>query len=147
MNWDSISLVLRIGLLLAGIGYLELIFWMLKRKKLSVRYSIIWLASAVVLLVLALFPYVVLVVTDLLGMAVPTNLVFMLVIGFMLLLLLSLSSIVSGFAEKQKRMAQHQALLEERVRRLEQQLKQAQNQPDPSNERAPQTDAQTHPFA
>ena len=39
-----------------------------------------------------------------------------------LLLLLSLSSIVSGFAEKIKRLAQENALLEERVRRLEAQL-------------------------
>ena len=68
------------------------------------------------------FPYVVLVLTDLLGMAVPVNLVFLLVLAFILLLLLSLSSIVSGFAEKLKRLAQHNALLERRVRELEQQL-------------------------
>ena len=123
MNWDSISLVLRIGLLAAGTGYLGLIFWLLKHKKLTVRYAIIWLASAAVLLVLALFPYIVLVLTDLLGMAQPANLMFILVIGFMLLLLLSLSSIVSGFAEKIKRMAQKQALLEQRVRLLEVRLR------------------------
>ena len=86
------------------------------------RYSIIWLISAGVLLVFAVFPYVVLVLTDLLGMAVPVNVVFLLVIAFILLLLLSLSSIVSGFAEKIKRLAQENALLEERVRRLEAQL-------------------------
>ena len=86
------------------------------------RYSIIWLFSAFVLLVFAIFPYVVLVLTDLLGMAVPVNLVFLLVLAFILLLLLSLSSIVSGFAEKLKRLAQHNALLERRVRELEQQL-------------------------
>ena len=41
----------------------------------------------------------------------------------LLLLLLSLSSIVSGFAEKIKRMAQKQALLEQRVRQLEERLR------------------------
>ena len=55
-------------------------------------------------------------------MAVTVNVVFLLVIAFILLLLLSLSSIVSGFAEKIKRLAQENALLEERVRRLEAQL-------------------------
>ena len=73
-------------------------------------------------MVFAVFPYVVLVLTDLLGMAVPINVVFILVIAFMLLLLLSLSSIVSGFAEKIKRLAQENALLEERVRGLEARL-------------------------
>ena len=110
MNWQSISPILRIGLLLGAVCYLALILWLLKKKKLTVRYSIIWLISAGVLLVFAVFPYVVLVLTDLLGIA------------FILLLLLSLSSIVSGFAEKIKRLAQENALLEERVRRLEAQL-------------------------
>ena len=122
MNWQSISPILRIGLLLGAVCYLALILWLLKKKKLTVRYSIIWLLSAGVLLVFAVFPYVVLVLTDLLGMAVPVNVVFLLVIAFILLLLLSLSSIVSGFAEKIKRLAQENALLEERVRRLEAQL-------------------------
>ena len=117
MNWQSISPILRIGLLLGAVCYLALILWLL-----TVRYSIIWLISAGVLLVFAVFPYVVLVLTDLLGMAVPVNVVFLLVIAFILLLLLSLSSIVSGFAEKIKRLAQENALLEERVRRLEAQL-------------------------
>ena len=119
MNWQSISPILRVGLLLGAVCYLALILWLLKKKKLTVRYSII---SAGVLLVFAVFPYVVLVLTDLLGMAVPVNVVFLLVIAFILLLLLSLSSIVSGFAEKIKRLAQENALLEERVRRLEAQL-------------------------
>ena len=95
MNWQSISPILRIGLLLGAVCYLALILWLLKKKKLTVRYSIIWLLSAGVLLVFAVFPYVVLVLTDLLGMAVPVNVVFLLVIAFILLLLLSLSSIVS----------------------------------------------------
>lgn len=122
MNWQSIDPVLRVGLLAGSLCYLGVIFWLLKKKKLTVRYSIIWLFSAFVLLVFAIFPYVVLVLTDLLGMAVPVNLVFLLVLAFILLLLLSLSSIVSGFAEKLKRLAQHNALLERRVRELEQQL-------------------------
>lgn len=122
MNWQSIDHVLRIGLVLGAAGYLWLILWLLKKKKLTVRYSIIWLISALVLLVFAVFPYVVLVLTNLLGMAVPINLVFILVIAFMLLLLLSLSSIVSGFAEKLRRLAQQNALLERRVRELEQRL-------------------------
>ena len=92
MNWQSIDPVLRVGLLAGSLCYLGVIFWLLKKKKLTVRYSIIWLFSAFVLLVFAIFPYVVLVLTDLLGMAVPVNLVFLLVLAFILLLLLSLPS-------------------------------------------------------
>ena len=71
------------------------------------------------LIVCSLFPYVVLVLTDLLGMTVASNTVFLLAGAFMLMLLISLSSAVSQFAQKITRLAQRSALLEERVRRLE----------------------------
>lgn len=119
MRVESISLVLRIALLVGAIGYLTIILFLLKRKRLTVRYSIIWLFSGAVFLIFAIFPYTVLVLRDLLKMEMPVNVVFTLVIAFMLLLLLSLSSIVSGFADKQRRMAQEMALLEKRVRELE----------------------------
>ena len=63
-----------------------------------------------------------LVLRDWLNIEMPVNVIFTLVLAFVLLLLLSLSTIVSGFAEKLKRLAQENALLEERVRRLEAQL-------------------------
>ena len=64
------------------------------------------------------------------NMEMPVNVVFTLVLAFVLLLLLSLSTIVSGFAEKLKRLAQENALLEKRVRELEQALAQRKDGPD-----------------
>ncbi|MEG0769519.1 MAG: DUF2304 domain-containing protein [Ruthenibacterium sp.] len=119
MNIHSIDPITRIALLVGAIVYLLTILFLLKHKKLTVRYAIIWLASAGAFLVFAVWPYTVLVLRDLLKMEMPVNVVFTLVIAFMLLLLLSLSSIASGFAEKLRRMAQQQALLERRVRDLE----------------------------
>lgn len=119
MKIDSISLVFRLALLIGSITYLFIILLMLKRKKLTVRYSIIWLLSGSVFLIFAVFPYTVLVLRDLLKMEMPVNVVFMLAIAFMLLLLLSLSSTVSTLSEKQKRLTQTLALLEKRVRELE----------------------------
>lgn len=82
------------------------------------------------LLLFAAFPYIVLVLRDWLNMEMPVNVVFTLVLAFVLLLLLSLSTIVSGFAEKLKRLAQENALLEKRVRELEQALAQRKDGPD-----------------
>lgn len=122
MSWDSFSPTIRVILLLGTACYLAMILFLLKKRRMTVKYAIIWLISAAVLLVFALFPYVVLVLTDLLGMAVPSNTVFILAAAFMLMLLLSLSSAVSQFAQKITRLAQKNALLEERVRRLEERL-------------------------
>lgn len=113
---------LRLVLLIGTVLYLGLIFTLLKRDKLSVRFSLIWLASGGVLLVFAAFPYVVYVLRDILHMVMPSNLVFTLLFCFILLVLLTLSAAASGFTERIKRLTQSNALLEKRVRALEQKL-------------------------
>ena len=95
---------------------------MLKKRKLSVQYSIIWLFSGFALLVFALVPYVVLVLGDILHIVNPVNFVFLVAIGFMLLILLSLSAAVSQLTEKNKTLTQNAALLERRIRELERQM-------------------------
>lgn len=122
MNDAGLSLFLRIDLLVGVLLYLGVILWLLKKNRLTIRYSIIWFLSGFVLLIFALFPYIVLVLRDLLQVELAANLVFLLVLAFVLMILLSLSSIVSGFSEKIKRLSQHNALLERRVRELEQKL-------------------------
>ena len=122
MNVPNINLTLRLDMFLGAVVFLVVILWLLKKGRLTVRYSIIWLMAGGALLVFAVFPYIVLVLRDWLNMEMPVNVIFTLVLAFVLLLLLSLSTIVSGFAEKLKRLAQENALLEERVRRLEAQL-------------------------
>jgi len=63
------------------------------------------------------------VLRDIFSIEMPVNLVFTLLFIFVLLLLLSLSIIVTGFSARINKLVQTQALLEERVRRLEAQLK------------------------
>ena len=129
MNVPNINLALRLDMFLGAVVFLVVILWLLKKGRLTVRYSIIWLMVGGALLVFAVFPYIVLVLRDWLNMEMPVNVIFTLVLAFVLLLLLSLSTIVSGFAEKLKRLAQENALLEKRVRELEQALAQRTDGP------------------
>ncbi len=101
---------------------LLIIFALLKKDQMSVKYSLLWLALAVVLVIFAVFPYVVYVLRDLLDVQMPVNLVFMLMFCFVLLVLLSLSIGVSQLADKCKRLTQENAILEKRVRDLEKKL-------------------------
>lgn len=130
MNVPNINLTLRLDMFLGAVVFLVVILWLLKKGRLTVRYSIIWLMAGGALLVFAVFPYIVLVLREWLNMEMPVNVIFTLVLAFVLLLLLSLSTIVSGFAEKLKRLAQENALLEKRVRELEQALAQREDGPD-----------------
>lgn len=121
---------LRLFLFIGSFLYLLVIFFLLKKGKLNVQYSIIWLSLAFIFILFSAVPQVVYILRDILRIEVPVNLVFAFLLGFILLLLLSLSIIVTGFSNKIKRLAQTQALLEKRVRQLEQQLQKTTTKQD-----------------
>ena len=106
-------------MILGAVILLLIIFVLLKKGKMTVKYSLLWLGLAVVLVIFAICPYVVYVLRDLLDVEMPVNLVFMLMFCFVLVVLISLSIAVSQLAEKCKRLTQENALLENRVRELE----------------------------
>ena len=98
-------------LILDAVILLLIIFVLLKKGKMTVKYSLLWLGLAVVLVIFAICPYVVYVLRDLLDVEMPVNLVFMLMFCFVLVVLISLSIAVSQLAEKCKRLTQENALL------------------------------------
>lgn len=113
---------LQIILLVGAVIYLLLIFRLLKIGKLSIKFSLLWLASGAVLVLFAVCPYVVYVLRDILEIQMPSNLVFLLLFCFVLLVLLILSVAVSDYADRLKRLTQENAMLEKRVRELENRL-------------------------
>ena len=124
------TLELQIWMLLGAAAYLLLIFWMLKTHRLNVRYSLVWLLFGLALVLFAAVPYVVFVLRDIFDIQMPSNLVFAMVIGFVLLISLSISAAITDFAERIKRLTQTVAILEKRVRQLESQLEQARSDED-----------------
>lgn len=120
----------RVALIVGVLLYLGVIFYLLKKRRLGVQYAIIWLLSGAVLLLFALFPYIVLVMGDILKVLNPVNFVFLVILAFVLLILLSLSAVVSGFSVKIKSLTQNAALLERRIRELEAQLADTKKEDD-----------------
>lgn len=114
---------LQLFMILGAVMLLLIIFTFLKRGLMSVKYSLLWLLLAVGLVIAAAFPYVVYVLRDLLDIEMPVNLVFLLMFCFVLVVLLSLSIAISQLADKCKRLTQTNALLEKRVRDLEELVK------------------------
>ena len=106
---------LQLFMVLGALVLLCIIFTLLKRGLMSVKYSLLWLLLAVALVIAAAFPYVIYV----LSIEMPVNLVFLLMFCFVLVVLLSLSIAITQLAEKCKRLTQANAILEKRVRDLE----------------------------
>ena len=107
-----VAIVVSSGLLL---GVLE----MVRRRRLSERYALLWIGSAVILLVLSAWANLLDKVSDALGVATPVNTLFAVAFGFVLLLLLHFSATVSRLSEENKLLAQEAARLDQELRRLE----------------------------
>jgi hypothetical protein len=105
--------------ILGAAALLLAVLEMVRRRRLMERYALLWLLSAVVLLALAIWSGALAKVSHAIGVIYPPNALFFIAFGFVLLLLLHFSYVVSRLAEQSKVLAQRQALLEERLRRQE----------------------------
>jgi hypothetical protein len=113
---DRIQLVAIIGSAILLFVVLE----MVRRRRLMERYALLWLLSAIVLIGLASWRTGLLHVSRAVGIIYPPNALFFIAFGFVLLLLLHFSSVVSRLSDQTKVLAQRLALLEERVSQAEQ---------------------------
>jgi hypothetical protein len=111
-----IQLVAIAGAVLLLLTVLELV----RRRRLLERYALLWLLSALVLLGLAVWRNALTKVAETVGIAYPPNALFFIAFGFTLVLLLHFSAAVSRLADQTRVLAQRQALLEDRLRRIEQ---------------------------
>ena len=103
---------LQLIAILGAAGLLLLILELVRRRALLERYALLWLFSAVVLLVLAGWEGLLDRVSAALGIADPPNALFFLAFAAILVLLLHFSVAVSRLADQSKVLAQRLALLE-----------------------------------
>lgn len=109
---------LRIALLLAlGLYFLTLI-GLLKKRSLDLRYTLIWLFSGLLMLIMVIFPQILNVMTVILGFQVGSNALFAMLIFCIMIILMSMTAIASKQKEAIKRLAQYAAQLEKRIREL-----------------------------
>jgi hypothetical protein len=106
---------------IAGSGLLLFVILELVRsRRLLERYALLWLFSAIVLLVLALWRGLLEDIARVIGVAYAPNALFFIAFAFVLVLLLHFSLAVSRLTDQTKVLAQRLALLEERQRRADQ---------------------------
>ncbi|WP_026661185.1 DUF2304 domain-containing protein [Butyrivibrio sp. AC2005] len=113
---------LTIVLIVAIVSYFIIILSLLKHRKLNMKYTLLWLFTGVVFLVLVLHPMILVYFLRLCGITGTMNGLFILLIGFLIMLVLSLTSIASRQAGRITKLIQTQGLLEKRVRELEEKL-------------------------
>jgi hypothetical protein len=106
------------SIVFAAIVFL-LVFEMVRRRYLRERYAILWLAAALLLLVLAAWNGLLSTISSAVGIKTPSNTFFVIAFAFLLLLLLHFSAVVSRLADETRVLAQRLSLLEQRLRSRE----------------------------
>ncbi|KAI4446007.1 hypothetical protein C823_000524 [Eubacterium plexicaudatum ASF492] len=113
---------LRISLGIMVVLYFYLLLYFLKRKTLALKYTLLWLFSGFAMGTMLLVPGLLTVVVEIVGIETPVYGLFLAGIFFLIVISMSLTAIVSKQTERIKDLAQNNAMLEKRVREIEQRL-------------------------
>jgi hypothetical protein len=106
---------------IAAILLLLVILELIRSRRLQERYALLWVATALVLLVFALWRDGLNVLAKTVGIAYPPSALFLIAAVFILIVLLHYSTAISELAERNLMLAQRIALLEQKLKEGEHQ--------------------------
>lgn len=110
-----LTITLLIGLAL----YFFIILMLLKNKKISLKYTLLWLLSGLLLVIPVVFPSILSSISTLFGFQSSMNGLVVMLIAFVIIIVMSITSIVSNQSRKIRNLVQYSAMLEKRIRELE----------------------------
>ena len=124
---------LQITLSIAVVCYFIVILYYLKRKMLELKYTLIWLVAGVIMGIMVYFPELLVWFVRILGIESNMNGLYILCIAFIMMILMTLTSIVSRQQLKIRILIQEISILEKRIRELEGQLESEKGQENRRN--------------
>ena len=111
--------LLRIALLTALFLYFAGIFYLLKKRLLELRYTLLWIFSGIVMMLIVFFPAAFERLMNRIGIIEAPNGLFAVVLFLLLVILVSMTSALSKMNRQIKTLAQKFAAYEKRLRMLE----------------------------
>lgn len=92
-----------------------MIIYFIKKDKIKVKYSIIWLLLFVILLVCILIPGFLYLLTNILGFNTPSNMIFSMLLAVLVIISISLTGIVSSQDKKIRLLIQEVSILKKNI--------------------------------
>ena len=124
-------------LLLAGAAiFFGYTLYYIRKKQLDLYHSIRWFVLSALILAMALFPELLTVLAHVAGIEIPSNLVFLIMIVYLMLTCLSLSASVSRQHARIRTLVQEAALMEKRICELERRIKAGEENDENTGDRA-----------
>jgi len=126
----------RVALILAGGVLLLTTLELIRKRRLREEYSVLWVLTAVAILVSGIYPRVL----EWVAMRItlhPSVLMTFLCVLFLMAILLHYSVVISKHSEREKGLAQEAALLKDEIARLREEVKEVKKQPPEPKPRPP----------
>lgn len=106
---------LRIVLVLFSILLISIILFLVREKKVPIKYSLFWIFSALLIFLVGCFPNFINFFTSLVGFQTTSNLVIGIILGIVLFITLLLTIIISEQKNRIKLLIQEISLLKEKI--------------------------------
>ncbi len=109
---------LVIELVVINILFILFVYSNIRRNKISLRYSLLWIASAVIMIFCALTPNLMNKIANFIGIQTASNMIFLFIIGILLIITFILTVIVSKHKSKITLLVEEIGILKEKVNRV-----------------------------
>jgi hypothetical protein len=103
-----------VAILVTG-GLFVLVFELVRRRRLMERYALVWLGASSILLLLAIWKGLLNQIAHAIGIYYAPSALFVIAFGFILVLLLNFSLVISRLADQNKVLAQRLGMLQQRL--------------------------------
>ena len=107
--------IIAAAILLLGI---LVIFRLIRKRKMELKYALPWLFAALVAVIVDAFPVILFWITDLMGIETPSNALFLIALVLIISLLFLVTVVISRQADRINHLAQTVALNDEQIRVL-----------------------------
>ncbi len=90
------------------------------KRKISVRYSILWFILSALFIAISIFPNIVSWFSNLIGIREPIHAILLIIIAFILLVIFSYNNMITKLTQQNRLLIQSLGILKKRVEDLEQ---------------------------
>ncbi len=108
---------LIIELIIVNILFILFIYRSIKRNKISLKYSLFWIVSSIIMIFCALTPKLQQQIAHFIGIQTASNMIFLFLIGILLIISFILTVIVSKHKEKITLLVEEIGILKEQINR------------------------------
>jgi hypothetical protein len=110
------------------IGTLVLLFNVLnaiRSEKLKIRYAVLWISTCALMLIFSFWKRLIDVIAAAIGIYYPPSVLFLAIFVLLLIIVFHFSVVISQLSERERKLAQQIAVLEERIRESDERKRKA----------------------